>query len=154
MGEWFSKVWQRECNRSALTYRLRMLILCQQTSKIWPVSQQAKIGNCFKVQALFWGVYRPGQPDWKYTMWKFQDNSAIQILREIKFGHFEPPKTSILTIWAALNFGFLGTFDIFKCEIFPKIKIQSLQNCYNCSFWPSEISQNWLHVKSECQRNC
>ena len=23
--------------------------------------------------------YRPGQPVWKFTMWEFQDNSAIQI---------------------------------------------------------------------------
>ena len=70
--------------------------------------------------------YRPGQPNWEYTMWKFQGFSANQILCEIKFGHFEAPKTAIWTILAALNFEFLGTIDIFKCEIFPKIKIQRL----------------------------
>ena len=32
-------------------------------------------------------VYRPGQPNWEYTMWKFQDFSASQILCEINFGH-------------------------------------------------------------------
>ena len=37
-----------------------------------------------------------------------------QILREINFGHFEAPKTAILIIWAALNFGSLGTFDFSK----------------------------------------
>ena len=31
-------------------------------------------------------------------MWNFQDFSANQILREINFGHFEAPKTAILTI--------------------------------------------------------
>ena len=31
-------------------------------------------------------------------LWKFQVFSAIQILREINFGHFEAPKTAILTI--------------------------------------------------------
>ena len=62
-------------------------------------------------------------------MWKFQDFSATPILREINFGHLEAPKTAILTIWAALNYEFLGTFDIFKGEIFPKIKIESLQSC-------------------------
>ena len=36
-------------------------------------------------------------------MWKFQ------ILREINFGHFEAPKSTILTILEALNFEFLGT---------------------------------------------
>ena len=62
-------------------------------------------------------------------MWKFQDISVTQILCEINFGHLEAPKPAILTIWAALNFEFLGICDIFKCEIFPKFKIQSLQNC-------------------------
>ena len=52
-------------------------------------------------------------------MWKFQDFSATQILREIILGHFEGPKTAILTIRAALNFEFLDVFDIFKCKI-PK----------------------------------
>jgi len=44
------------------------------------------------------GIYRPGQPNWEYTMWKFQDFSATQILREINFGCFEAQKTAILTI--------------------------------------------------------
>ena len=39
-----------------------------------------------------------GQPNWEYTMWKFQDFFATQILREINFGHFEAPKTAIFTI--------------------------------------------------------
>ena len=63
-------------------------------------------------------------------MWKFQDFSATQI-REIKFGHFEATNIAILTI---LNFEFLRTFDIVKCEIFPKMKIQSHKNCKNAGF--------------------
>ena len=55
-------------------------------------------------------------------MWKFQDFSATQILREINVGHFEPPKIAILTISAALNFEFLYIFDIFKRKIQKKIK--------------------------------
>ena len=42
-------------------------------------------------------TYRPGQPNWEYTIWKFQDFCAPQILRQINFGHFEAPKTAILT---------------------------------------------------------
>ena len=64
-----------------------------------------------------------------------QDFSAIQILREINFGHFEGPKSAILTIWAALNIEFLETFNIFRCEIFPIIKIGV-----------SKISQNWFYT--------
>ena len=63
-------------------------------------------------------MYRPEQPKWEYTMWTFLDFSATQILHEINFGHFEAPKTAILTILAALNFEFLGSFDIFKREVF------------------------------------
>ena len=43
--------------------------------------------------------------------------TATQILREINFGHVEPPKTANWTTLAALNFELLGIFDIFKCEI-------------------------------------
>ena len=63
-------------------------------------------------------IYRPGQPNWEFTMWKFQDFSATQILREFNFCNFKDPKSAILTISAALNFTFLRTFDIFKCVIF------------------------------------
>ena len=42
--------------------------------------------------------YRPGQPNWEYTIWIFQDFSATQILRETNYGHFEAPKAVILTI--------------------------------------------------------
>ena len=47
-------------------------------------------------------------------------------------GHFEVPKTAILTILAPLNYELLGISDVFKCEIgeiVMKIKIQSHQNC-------------------------
>ena len=65
----------------------------------------------------------------RITMWKIQDFSVTQILCEINFGHFEAPKSANLTNSAARNFEFLGIFDIVKCDIFPKIKIQCLKNC-------------------------
>ena len=55
-----------------------------------------------------------------YTVCKYKNFSDTQILREINFGHFEAPKNVILIIWAAPNFEFLQTFDIFKCAIFVK----------------------------------
>ena len=57
-------------------------------------------------------------------MWKFQDFYGT-LLREINFGHFEAPKTAILTNCAAPNFAFLGTIDISNV----KIRIKSIQNC-------------------------
>ena len=41
--------------------------------------------------------YRPGQPNWEYPTWKFQDFSVTQILREINFGHFEASKTAFFS---------------------------------------------------------
>ena len=70
-------------------------------------------------------MYRPGQPNWENTMWKFQDFSATQILREIDFGHFEAPKPSILINRAAINFGFLGIFGVFKGKMFLKSKFKA-----------------------------
>ena len=64
----------------------------------------------------------------------FRKFSTTHNLHEINFGHLKAPKPAILTIWAPLNFEFLRTFDIFKCEICPKIKILSLQNCKNNKF--------------------
>ena len=59
-------------------------------------------------------------------MWKYQDFSATQILREINFGHFETPKVAVYAIWTALNLEILETFNISRCEIVPKIKSQSV----------------------------
>ena len=78
---------------------------------------------------------RPGQPSWEYTMWKFQDFSATQILREINFGHFEAPKNASLTILVALNFRFfeihkvskIANFDLLKAAKLISRKIQ--ENC-------------------------
>jgi len=39
-------------------------------------------------------------------MWKVQDWSPTQVVREINFSHLEAPKTDILTILAARNLNF------------------------------------------------
>ena len=70
--------------------------------------------------------FRGGGVNINYSVANFGNFPATQILREINFGHFAAPKTAVLTIWTALNFEFLGTFDISKSEIFLTIKIQSL----------------------------
>ena len=67
-------------------------------------------------------------------MWNFQDFSITQILREINFGQVKAPIFIILPIWTALNLEFLEIFDIFKREIFLKIKIQSFENCKMADF--------------------
>ena len=56
-------------------------------------------GHKFWYYHLFLGVLS--------TVWKFQEFSATQILREINFGYLKPQKTTILTILAALNLDIL-----------------------------------------------
>ena len=48
--------------------------------------------------------YRPGQTNWEYTMWKFQDFYHAQILREINFGPFEAQKTAIFDYLSSSEF--------------------------------------------------
>ena len=64
-----------------------------------------------------------------YTVWKFQDFSVIQILREIKFGESRSSKTAILANFGALNFVGLVKFSLQKVQKFMKYKIQRLQAC-------------------------
>ena len=52
------------------------------------------------------------------TMWKFQDFSVTQILREIKFGDSRCAKSAILTHLQALNFDFHDFLHFLKNEIY------------------------------------
>ena len=82
-------------------------------------------------------------------MWNVQDISALIFYVELILILIdEGSKTAILTIWPALNFEFLGIFDIFKCEMSLKIKNSKSSKLLDGSFWRSEIGQNWFHVKS------
>ena len=69
--------------------------------------------------------YRPWQPNWEYTMWKFHQFSTTQILRENNFGHFEASKTAILTILVVLNFEFMGLFDFYQVWNFQNRKFKT-----------------------------
>ena len=44
----------------------------------------------------------------KHTVWKLQNFSVTQILREIKEGESKVSKSAILPHWEALNFDFLN----------------------------------------------
>ena len=48
-----------------------------------------------------------------------------------QFWSFWSPKTAMLTIGAALNFEVLGIFDIFQCEIFPKMLNRQFLTIWN-----------------------
>ena len=59
-------------------------------------------------------------------MWKFQDFSVTQILREINFGESRTSKMAVFAILGALNFVDLEKLGIQKVQKFVKIKIQGL----------------------------
>ena len=52
----------------------------------------------------------------RFTVWKFQDFSAIQILCEINFGESRSSKTAILAILEALKMVHLANFSIQKVK--------------------------------------
>ena len=62
-------------------------------------------------------------------MWKFQDLSVIQILREINLGESRSSKIAVFAILCALNLVHLVNFRLQKVQKFIEIKIQSLQMC-------------------------
>ena len=63
-----------------------------------------------------------------YTVWKFQDFSITQMLREISFGDSKSAKSAIFTHLETLNFDFYAILHFVKYEIDQKFKSQSLQN--------------------------
>ena len=59
-------------------------------------------------------------------MWKFENFSVIQILREINIGEPRSSKTPVFPVFEALNFVNLVNFSLQKTQKFLKIKIQGL----------------------------
>ena len=51
-------------------------------------------------------------------MWKFQDFSITQILREINFEESRSAKSAIVTHLEALNFEFYAFLHFWKAEIY------------------------------------
>ena len=61
-------------------------------------------------------------------MWKFQDFSVTQILREINFWDSKNAKLAILTHLEALNFDFQEFLHFLKAKICKMNKLQSQNN--------------------------
>ena len=74
------------------------------------------------------------------TVWKFQDFSITQILREINFEDSRSAKSAILTHFELLNFDFYELLHILKCEIYQMNKTPKSVRSQN---------RHFLHVKSE-----
>ena len=61
-------------------------------------------------------------------MWKFQDFSITQILREINFEESGSAKSAILTHLEAVNFDFYAFLQFLKAEIYQIYIIQCPKN--------------------------
>ena len=96
-----------------------------------------------------------------FMMWKFQDFSVAQILREIEVSKSGVSKICILTLLVALNYVFWTFQPLYCCTIIwncqsrgtyfiprgeAKIKIWLLWNC-QMGILKLRIYQNWFHVK-------
>ena len=60
---------------------------------------------------------------WEVTVWKYQDFSVIQILREINFGEHRNSKTGVFDIYEALIFDKSAHFTVWKFQDFSVIQI-------------------------------
>ena len=58
-------------------------------------------------------------------MWKFQNFTVTQILREINFGDSKSAKSAILTHLEAPNFDFHGVLHFLKAEIHQMTKLRT-----------------------------
>ena len=74
-------------------------------------------------------------------MWKFQDFSITQILREINFWDSQSAKSTIFTHLEAPDFDFFGFLQFLKDEIYQNNKIPSLKKRKNGRFTTSRFSK-------------
>ena len=99
-------------------------------------------------------TYRPGQLNWEYTMWKFQNIFALRFYVKLTLIMLKAQK---LPFWP---FGQLWILKFWEFLTFSSVKFPKNQNSkppkwLKWQFLPSDISQNWFHVKSEWwQENC
>ena len=88
------------------------------------------------------------------SMWIFQDFFCYSYFTWNQFLSFWSPKNCHFNYISSSEFWIFGYFRHFQVADDQKIKIQSLQNGSNDIFYPSEISQNWFHVKSKWLEKC
>ena len=74
-------------------------------------------------------------------MWKFQDFSVIQILREINFGESRSYQTAVFALFWIPNFDFHEFLHFLDAEIYQINIIQSPTNGKNSSFTTSTLSK-------------
>ena len=100
--------------------------------------------------------YRPGQPNWKFLLWKFHSVEgilAIFLPLEVGFCWVQKAKICCLNNFEAFELWFLEKIDVWKCQKIPQIQNSDLQKwpkmaIYWASKWPKLISPKiWVREK-------
>ena len=87
-----------------------------------------------------------------YTVWKLDNFSASQILRETNFQMLGVQKTAIFVVPKAL-IPIFGQFQPSKIAKNHQNQTTERQKCQKGNFWHSCNPKNLVHVKSDCQKN-
>ena len=91
-----------------------------------PKQQVLKYAQCEKLRILLPLMFYVKSILVNFTVWKIQDISVIQILRETNFEESRSCKSGNFAILGALNFVNLVNFSLQKVQKLIKNKIQSL----------------------------
>ena len=88
----------------------------------------------------------------KSTVWKFQDFSVTQVLREINFGEPRSIKTAIFAVLGALNFVDLVDFSLPKEQKFLKLPFLPFLGSEFCCFGKFQPKKFLKFLKIQIQR--
>ena len=88
-----------------------------------------------------------------FTVWKFGNFSTTLISLEINFGWFQKVKNCRFNNFEGFEFWFLEKFHAWKCQNFPNNQKSERLKWSKWQFLRLQNSQNWIHIKSEWQKN-
>ena len=110
---------------------------------------EGKYCYCNMYSYLFWILYFL---KWIDKVWKFSTFLPLWFFVKSFWAGYRRSKPAISTIFESLNLDFWEFHTLEYQKIKQNSKIIAAKMVMG-SFWSSEISQNWFHIKSEWQKN-
>ena len=88
-------------------------------------------------------MYRPGQDNWEFWLWKFSNFPAILILREISFDWFQKVKNCHLNNFGgeALNFDFWKNSSLKMSKIPKNSEFRAAQMVKKAVSWGFKMTK-------------